>query len=72
MALSASRLSGALRSAFVARGWVDDGPELTQFCDDVAAAIVTEITGHAVVPSLGLIAPPGTAGGPVTGSAAVT
>jgi hypothetical protein len=72
MALSASRLSAAIRANLVARTWAVDGPELTAFCDDLASAIVTEITAHATVPALGLISPPGTVGGPVTGSAVVT
>lgn len=72
MALSASRLSAALRTKLVAHAWAADGAELTAFCDDLASAIVTEITTNAEVPALGLIAPPGTAGGPVTGEAKVT
>jgi len=72
MALSTSRLSASIRAKLVARGWSADGTELTQFCDDIAQAVIEEITGFAVVPALGLIAPPGTAGGPVTGSAVVT
>jgi len=73
MALSTSRLSASIRSKLVARGsFIADGAELTAFCDDIAQAVVEEITTNAVVPALGLIAPPGTAGGPVTGSAVVT
>lgn len=72
MALSTSRLSASIRAKLVARSWAADGPELTAFCDDIAQAVIEEITTNAVVPALGLIAPPGTAGGPVTGSAVVT
>jgi hypothetical protein len=69
MALSAPRLSLAIKTAFLARSWIANGPELTQFCDDLATAIITEITGNAVVPvpGTGLVAPVG--GGPVTGAA---
>lgn len=72
MALSASRLATAIKTALTARSWVVPGAELDAFCTDLATAIVTEITANAVVPALGLIAPPGTAGGPVTGSAVIT
>jgi hypothetical protein len=72
MALSTSRLSGSIRSKLVARAFMADGAELTALCDDIAQAVIEEITTNAVVPALGLLAPPGTAGGPVTGSAVVT
>jgi len=72
MALSTSRLSAAIRAKLVAHAWAADGPELTAFCDDIALAVIEEITLHAVVPALGLIAPPGAGGGPVTGQAVIT
>ncbi len=72
MALSSSRLSAAIRTKLVARSWAANGAELTALCDDIAQAVIDEITTNAVVPALGLIAPPGTGGGPVTGSAVIT
>ena len=42
------------------------------FCKAMAEEIVNHITSAAVVPATGLIAPPGTGGGPVTGSAQIT
>jgi hypothetical protein len=71
MALSASRLSAAIRAKLGARAWSADGPELTAFCNDLAEAIITEITVNAVVVPVLLLAPPGTAGGPVTGTGGV-
>jgi len=70
MALSASRLSLAIRTALGARAWVDpDGPELESFCDDIANAVIAEIVANGIVtvPGTGLTAPP--SGGPVTGVA---
>lgn len=43
MAMSASHLSSVMRAAIAARDWANDGPELTQLCDDIAAAVVAEV-----------------------------
>lgn len=72
MALSATVLRDAIRANLVSRGWAEDNPELTEFCSDIASAIVSHIVASAVVavPSVGLVAPGG--GGPVTGAAVGT
>lgn len=74
MALSASTLSTAMRVAILAApaAGAVDGPALTALCDAIAGAVVAHITGAAVVVPTLLVAPPGTAGGPVTGTGAVT
>jgi hypothetical protein len=73
MALDPTRLSTNMRAAILAAGCgAVDGAPLTALCNAIAASIVTEIIGHATVPALGLVSPPGTVGGPVTGSAVVT
>jgi hypothetical protein len=71
MALSAPTLSAALRVSLAGRGFIADGPELTAFCDDIAAAVVAHIVSNAVVtvPALGLISPGGMTPAPVTGAA---
>jgi len=70
MSLSASRLASAIRTAFSAYAWWDDSaPMAAEMANAIAQAVVTEITGHAVVNPLGLIAPNG--GGPVTGTGSV-
>ena len=51
---------------------VADGPELKAMSYEIANAVVTYIKANAVVNSLGLIAPPGTAGGPVTGMSTIS
>lgn len=77
MALSASTLSGLIRTALAptADGTGNashavDNAQLTALCDAIAGAVVTHIHAAAVVavPALGLVAPGG-AGGPVTGAA---
>jgi len=77
MALSKSVLSAAMREKFLSgmtgTGFhAVDGPDLTSFCDAIADAVVTHITGSAVVMPTALLAPPGTAGGPVTGTGTIT
>lgn len=81
MALSSSVLSGLIRTALAptADGTGNtshavDNAQLTALCDAIAGAVVSHIQAAAVVavPALGLIAPPGTVGGPVTGSATGT
>jgi hypothetical protein len=70
MPLSSARLALAFRSKLLARAWcTQSGPELEQFCADLAEAVVLEITANAVVLPLLLVAPPG--GGPVTGTGKV-
>jgi hypothetical protein len=70
MALSSSRLSAAIRAKLVARAFGLDNTAMTQFCDDLASAIITEITANATVLPVLLVAPPG--GGPVTGTGLVS
>lgn len=69
MAMTQAGLSAAIKTNLSARGWVHaNSAELQQFCDDLAGAIVSYITGNAVVL-------PGTftAGAtPVTGAGIVT
>ncbi len=73
MALNATTLGAAIRSAILSKGeGITDNAATTALCDAIAEAVVAHITANAVVPALGLIAPPGTGGGPVTGSAVIT
>lgn len=77
MPLSGSNaaLSAALRSALLASngGWLDNAA-LTGMCDAIASTLLAHITANALVnvPALGIVAPPGTAGGPCTGAAVGT
>jgi len=50
MALDTARLSAALRSAMLFDPVIaaTNGPSLTAFCNVLAAALITEITTHAV------------------------
>lgn len=67
MALSASRLKAGIKANIVARrGAPDDDAQLDGFCEDVANAIVAEITGHAEVPSGIAVATPDTLVGTTT------
>ena len=43
MGMSASHLSGVMRAAIAAHAWANNGPELTQLCDAIAAAVVAEV-----------------------------
>ena len=77
MALSASVLSAAIKAQRIAgnpSALIENNAALQKDCDAIAAAVVAHIQAAAVVnvPALGLFSPPGTAGGPVTGSAAGT
>jgi len=79
MALSASTLSGLIRTALAptADGTGNashavDNAQLTALCDAIASSVVTHIQAAAVVLPTLLIAPPGTAGGPVTGTGTIT
>lgn len=69
----ATALQPTLKTAFVAVGAVDN-PALETFmaalATAIASAVVTHITGNAVVTPTLLVAPP--SGGPVTGTGAVT
>lgn len=73
MALSSSVLSAAIRSAIIAKPAIQalDNAALTDLCDAIAGAVVTHITGAAVVVPTALLAPPGTSGGPVTGTGSI-
>jgi hypothetical protein len=72
VALSASVLSAAIRAGILAEPSIGgiDGTALTKLCDAIASAVVTHITGAAVVLPALLVAPPG--GGPVTGTGVIT
>jgi hypothetical protein len=72
MALSASVLSAAMRSALLANPDTQALPNdaLTAVCDAIAQAVVSHITASAIVLPLLMVAPPG--GGPVTGTGVVT
>lgn len=70
MAMSASHLSSVMRAAIAAKSWANDGPELTELCDAIAAAVVAEvqaavITIPAGATSFGLTTTPGNPVGPV-------
>lgn len=72
MPLSASRLSAAMRSRFLANANTHavDNAALTAMCDEIAATVLAEITANATVLPLAMVAPP--TGGPVTGTGTVT
>lgn len=65
-------LSAALRAALLGTGagWLDNDA-LTKMCDAMAQTILAHIVANALVnvPALGIVAPPGVAGGPCTGAA---
>jgi hypothetical protein len=64
--------AGALYAAGVSAGVFTANASAAAFATVLAQWIVSMLTTDAVVNSLGLIAPPGTAGGPVTGSSTIT
>lgn len=67
MALSAARLKADLKSRIIARrGAPDDPVQLDGFCEDVANAIVAEITGFATVPAGISVTTPDTINGTTT------
>lgn len=70
--LNATRLSTALRAAFVANPTTQalDNAALTAVCNVIASAIIAEIVANAVVVPLLMTSPPG--GGPVAGTGTVT
>lgn len=73
MALSASRLKADLKARIIARrGTPADMAQLDGFCEDVANAIVAEITGFAVVPAGQSVTTPDTINGTVTTPGTVT
>ena len=76
MPLNATRLGAAIKTQLLAIGCVEpavgQGVTLAAMSNAIAAAVVAELTANATVVSLGLIAPPGTAGGPVTGTGTLT
>lgn len=62
MGMSASHLSSVMRAAIAAKSWANDGPELTELCDAIAAAVVAEVALAVIT------VPAGTAGlGTTTG-----
>ena len=74
MALNATTLSAAIRVNLLAGGasGATDNAALTALCDAIAGAVVGHIVASAVVVPTLMIAPPGTAGGPVTGTGSIT
>jgi LytS/YehU family sensor histidine kinase len=72
---SAPALSSALRAALLSSdaGWLDNAA-LTSTCDAIANTVLSHIVANALVnvPALGIVAPPGVAGGPCTGAAVGT
>jgi len=64
-------LSKKIHDAFLASG-VSTNLALRGLSFAIASAIVTEITTNAVVNPTALLSPPGTAGGPVTGTGTIT
>lgn len=69
MSLDANRLALPIKSALIIAG-AANSPATAALALAIATAVVTEITGNAVVVPLGLIAPAG--GGPVTGAGTIT
>lgn len=67
-----SGMSTAIKNAIISEQGAApaDPAALQKFCDAVAKGVVLYIQANALVPALGLVAPPG--GGPVTGAALVT
>lgn len=79
MALTGSEaaLKTAMRAAILAGGCnAVDGPELTGLVGAIVDTLIAHIVANAVVSPAGtplpLTAPPGTAGGPVTGAGVLT
>ena len=70
MALDPSRLGTAIKAAMMSAG-ASDNAATTAFANGLAAAIVTEVVTNAEVQPTALLAPPGVAGGPVTGTGKV-
>jgi len=77
MAMSASHLSTALRALIAARAWANNSTELTELCDDIAAAVVAEvqlalITVPAGTAGLGTTTTPGNPIGPSAAPVPIT
>lgn len=74
MALNASTLAGLIKSKRLAALGASgvDNAAMTADCNAIAQAVVEHLLADAVVNPLGLFAPPGTAGGPVTGGGSLT
>ncbi len=72
MSLDVTRLSAAIKSGLLGNSNAQavNNAALTALCDQIAAAVVAEITGHAVVLPTLLVAPGG--GGPVTGTGTIS
>jgi hypothetical protein len=72
MPLSPTRLSAAIRARLLANAdtAAQDNDALTAMCDEIAGAVIDEITANAVVLPQLLVAPSG--GGPVTGTGTVS
>lgn len=70
--MSSSHLSAALRTALVAKTWVRNSTELTEFCDALAAAIVAEVQAARITisPTNAGLQTSTTAGTPTAGPAA--
>jgi len=78
MPLVAIRLSASIKSKLLADAdsHAVDNAALTALCKAVGEAVVEELTANATVLPVGLplpfTAPPGVAGGPVTGTGTIT
>lgn len=66
--------SAALKAALLANpnAAAVNNAALTALCDCIAQTIIPHIVANVLVNSLGLIAPPGAGGGPVTGATTIT
>ncbi len=73
MALSASTLATLMRSKLLADAstQAQDNAALTAMCDAIAEAVVEHVVAAGVVLPTALLAPPGTLGGPVTGTGSI-
>lgn len=74
MALNAATLSAAIKTNLLANDptHATNNASLTALCDSIAAAVVTHITGSAVVLPTALVWPGGMVPAPVTGVGSVT
>lgn len=76
MPLLASRLAASMRSKLLAGAAAAvDNAALTAMCTALAEAVIEELTTNGIVLPTGtppMLAPPGVAGGPVTGTGIIT
>jgi len=74
MALSQSALAADIKANLLAdeASQAQDNAALEALCQAIAKAVVERIVADAVVLPTALLAPPGTAGGPVTGTGSIT